>query len=134
MIAPVLSAFLLLSELAYDPEVRKAMWQLMEETRYGFEENEEAMFIVRGPDGRLSFVRWTSLGVPLKARWTGAVPPGTIAIVHTHPNSRPRPSEVDAATARRLGLPVYVLTHARITRTLGGDSATLVRGDWRPRT
>ena len=134
MIAPVLSAFLLLSELAYDPEVRKAMWRLMEETHYGFGETEEAMFIVRAEDGRLSFVRWTSLGQPLKARWTGAIPPGTIAIAHTHPNSRPRPSEVDAATARRLGLPVYVITQSRITRTLGGDSATVVRGEWRPRT
>ena len=132
MFGPLLSAFLLLSELAYDPEVRSAMWRLLEDTRYGFAETEEAMFIVREGDGRLSFIRWTSLGIPHQARWVGAVPKGAVAIAHTHPNWRWRPSHVDERTARSSGLSVYVVTRDRIVRTNGGQATTVVRGEWQP--
>ena len=130
MFAPLLSALLLLAEPAYDPAVRAAMWTLMEDTRYGFAVTEEAMFIVRERDGRLSFIRWSSLGEPHQALWTGIVPAGAVAIAHTHPNTRPRPSAVDENTARRSGLLVYVVTRDRIMRTDGGAAKTVVRGSW----
>jgi proteasome lid subunit RPN8/RPN11 len=119
-------------DLAHDPVVRKALWQLMEESRYGFSETEEAMFIVRGRDGRFSFVRWTSLHLPHHARWTAAVPRGVVAIAHTHPNWKPNPSAIDVRTATRTNLAVYVVTRTRITKASAVDVRTIVRGEWRP--
>ena len=119
-------------DLAHDPAVRTALWQLMEETRYGFSESEEAMFIVRGTDGQISFVRWTSLRLPHHARWTVAIPRGVVAIAHTHPNWQPNPSATDVRTATRTNLVVYVVTRTRITKASAADVRTVVRGEWRP--
>jgi hypothetical protein len=132
MIAPVITAFLLLGELAYQHDVRAAMWQLMQETRYGFAETEEALFVVRDADGHLSFVRWGSLGLPHQSRWTRSIPRGAVAIAHTHPNWLPEPSRTDVRTARASGLAVYVVTRTRITRTDGAEAITVVKGEWAP--
>ena len=120
------------NELAHDPAVRAAMWQLMQDTRYGFAETEEAVFIVRERDGRLSFVRWSSTQVPHQARWEGPWPRGVVAIAHTHPNWLAQPSELDRHVARRSNVPVYVVTRTRIVKTSGGETQMVVKGDWRP--
>ena len=117
-------------ELAHDPIVRDALRKLLEDAHYGFAETEEAMFIVRGEDGRLSFVRWESLRVRHHAQWNGPLPPGIVAIVHTHPNSMPRPSLTDVRTAQRSNVPVYVLTRTRIAKTIGGETSVVTKGEW----
>jgi proteasome lid subunit RPN8/RPN11 len=136
MYAQVVTTLLYLStmqgELAHDPAVRTALWHLMEETHYGFAETEEALFIVRGRDGRLSFVPWTSAQLPHQSRWTGARPPGAVAIAHTHPNWLPQPSRIDVRTATRNKLAVYVVTRTRIVKTSGGETEDVVKGDWKP--
>lgn len=132
MIAPLMSALLLFAEIAHLPDTRKAMWDLVAASRYGHARTEEAMFIVREADGRLSYVRWESRGTPYQARWNGGVPEGAVAIAHTHPYGRPHPSRADSETARKLGLPVYVLTRDRITRTDGDRAVTVVTGQWEP--
>ena len=119
-------------ELAHDERVRRFCWELMQQTRYGFSETEEAAFVVVERTGRLSFVRWSSAEVPHQARWRGAFPKGTVAIVHTHPNWIPKPSDIDARTARRSKVPVYVVTRHRITKTTGDEPAIVVKGDWNP--
>jgi len=119
-------------DLAADPSVRAGFWKLVAESRYGFARTEEAMFIVRGPGGAVTFVRWPGSGLHHQARWIGRFPPGTIAIVHTHPNWVPEPSAIDTRLAARIGIPVYVVTRTRISRTAGGVNETLVARDWRP--
>ena len=127
-----MSALLLFTEIAHEPDTRKAMWDLVAASRYGHARTEEAMFIVRDAEGRLSFVRWDSLGAPYAARWKGGVPEGAVAIAHTHPHGRPHPSRADNETARKIGLPVYVLTRDRIVRTDGDRTVTVVHGHWAP--
>ncbi|HEX6097841.1 MAG TPA: hypothetical protein VF432_16060 [Thermoanaerobaculia bacterium] len=119
------------NEPVYDPAVRAALWQLMGETRYGFAETEEALFIVR-EGGRLSFVRWPSVKLPHHARWEGAWPRGVVAIAHTHPNWLPQPSQLDVRTSLGRNVPVYVVTRTRIVKTRGGATQAVFEGDWRP--
>jgi hypothetical protein len=118
------------SDLALDPNVRSAFVAMMKDTRYGFSHMEEAGFVVQQPDGELGFVRWPSSGVPDTAFWIGDFPRGTIAIAHTHPNMMPLPSNLDAATARRTRMPVYVITPNAIVKTRGASPEVVVRGDW----
>jgi hypothetical protein len=106
---------------------------MVAEARYGFSETEEAAFVIRDAEGLISFVRWPPAGVKQQARWPGAFPAGTIAIVHTHPNRIPNPSALDERAARRKGIPIYVLTRTKITRTTGGGVEVVVDGDWSPR-
>jgi proteasome lid subunit RPN8/RPN11 len=80
----------------------------------------------------VDFVRWPSSDQHHRAVWRGAFPRGTIAIVHTHPNWIPEPSPIDARTARRKRVPVYVVTRLQIQKTNGQDMITVTRGDWRP--
>jgi hypothetical protein len=79
--------------------------------RTGAEEDfEQAAFIVRQPDGDLASVYWPSEHAFRSATWTGPVPPGAIAIIHTHPLRMPLPSQNDRAEATRTGLTIYVVT------------------------
>ena len=134
MVAHCVAALLYLSvihsELAHDPTVRGALWKLLEDAHYGHAEMEQAMFIVRGADGVLSFVRWHPTGASHLAQWNAPVPPGTIAIAHTHPNSLPRPSTNDIRTAVASKLPIYVVTRTRITKTSDGETNVIVKGEW----
>ena len=137
MVAHSVAALLYLSivtvvhaELAHDPTVRHALWKLLQDAHYGFAQTEEAMFIVRGADGTISFVRWDPMGVPRHAQWNAPLPLGVVAIVHTHPNSMPRPSTTDILTAQRSELPVYVVTRTKIMNTSGGETNVVLRGDW----
>ena len=125
------AALLLLdADLAFDPDVRSAFLAMMKDTRYGFSHMEEAGFVIRRSTGELDFERWPSTGVPDTAFWIGEFPRGTIAIAHTHPNTMPLPSNLDAATARKTHIPVYVVTPRAIVKTRGASPEVVVRGDW----
>ena len=127
----LLALFPMFDELAHVPDVRDAFWRLMVDARYGFAETEEAMFIVRDRDGRLSFVRWSSLHMPHQARWTARLPRGVVAIAHTHPNWMPEPSRTDIGTAISTKLAVYVITRTRVMKTSGGATREVLR-NWKP--
>src|SRR5258708_6123940 len=71
---------------------------------------EQAAFIIRHQDGGLSTIDWPSGHLFRKASWSGPVPPGTIAIIHTHPLRMPRPSQIDMVEATRTGLTIYAVT------------------------
>jgi len=134
MVAHALAALLFFgvidAELAHDPLVRSEWWKLLKDAHYGHVQTEEAMFVVRAPDGQLSFVRWTSSHLPRHAHWNAPLPWGVIAIVHTHPNWMPRPSLNDIRTAVRSNLPVYVVTRTRITKTAHGETNLMWKGEW----
>ena len=116
------------SDLVREPQVQTLMRELLSGARSGFEHREEAAFIVRSASGNFYSIEWPSDGQLDSARWSGAFPEGTVAIAHTHPTHLPDPSTIDITVARNVHVPVYVVTHARITRTDGGEP--VVVGEW----
>ena len=90
-------------------------WALLKDAGWGISRFEQAAFAVRERDGRIDFVRWpASRRHDFRADYRGSMPPNAFAIVHTHPNGYPDPSIHDVAVARRLGIPVYVVTRIRV--------------------
>jgi proteasome lid subunit RPN8/RPN11 len=73
-------------------------------------EQEVAAFVVRDADGSISTVMWPHTANRRSEHYDGTIPVGTVAIAHTHPLFAERPSRGDIEQARRIGLPVYVIT------------------------
>ena len=93
-------------------------------------ESERAAFLVRRADGGLTTIPWHA-GENAKASYTGRIPARCIAIIHTHPPAAPRPSAHDLAEARRLGLPIVVITSEVITvATPKGTAEQLFEAGW----
>jgi hypothetical protein len=91
--------------------VRAGLERLLERAQYGLAAFESAAWIVRDESGGVRLRTWDFSGAVQTAAWKGPAPSGALAIVHTHPRwTDARPSARDAALARRLGLPVYVLS------------------------
>lgn len=82
--------------------------ELLAESGYGQREYEKAAFLIRERDGTLTLEPWPNGGYR-HATFRGAIPPRTIAILHTHPAGEPQPSVRDRAEAKRLGIPVVVI-------------------------
>ena len=106
-------------------------WQLLQLASYGHSTFERAAFVIRDPDGAQRFVAWPFRHQSHKATYAGTVPPGTVAIIHTHPNGAPFPSEGDKELASRTGLTIYIVTRTMITRTEGRGLTVVVTGDWK---
>jgi len=121
------------ADIVSDDEFVRQSWSLLAEAKFGQSDGEHAAFIVRERDGRLRFEAWPFDGRWRQAEFHGRIPSSAIAIIHTHPNSRPAPSADDAATALRVGMPIYVLTRTLISRTDGTRTEILRSGDWQPR-
>ena len=120
-----------LSEIAAEPGVRAMFRQMLRQTRYGFSREEAAAFVVRDAEGHLASVEWPGAdGIPDCARWYGRFPDGVIAIVHTHPNWLREPSTIDARTAQVTGVPVYVITSDRVSKTTGRRSQVVLDHGW----
>jgi hypothetical protein len=107
-------------------------WELLRDARWGTGRFEQAAFAVVDNDHRIRFIRWRVRGTETRAHYVGPVPPNAIAIVHTHPNRLPEPSRDDGAVAKRLGMPVYVVTRLSISFTTGGETQVAALGDWNP--
>jgi hypothetical protein len=107
-------------------------WALLADAGYGSRREERAAFVIRKDDGSLAFVRWPFESASHRASFSGAAPRGLVAVVHTHPPNSPLPSPGDAGVARRLGVPVYVLTRTLVTRTTGLRTEHVWSGDWNP--
>jgi proteasome lid subunit RPN8/RPN11 len=115
-----------------DSDFFRNAWRLLEDAQWGATPFEQAAFAVNGPDGRTEFVRWPASNSMFRAIFRGSVPPGTFAIVHTHPNSKPEPSGDDTTTSQRFGIPVYVVTRGRIVVAAGRKISMVTSGDWNP--
>jgi len=118
-------------ELARDPVIAEGLWDMFRRAQYGFSHLEQAAFVVVDPDGTLSLVPWPMTAIDDESHWKGPLPPNAIAIVHTHPNTSPRPSRIDARTAIETGLAVYVVTRNMIQKTSHGITEVVVTGPWR---
>jgi hypothetical protein len=98
---------------------------LLARASFGHGELERSAFLLRAEGNESVCLLWPSNGLRFRAIWIGEVPPGTIAIAHTHPPQSPDPSPTDHAVADRLGIPVLVLTVNRISAAMPGSSVPL---------
>ena len=105
---------------------------LLAEGGYGRFDRERAAFLIREDDGTLTLEPWPNGGFR-HATFRGTIPARTIAILHTHPASAPQPSARDHAEARRLGVPVVVITPASVIAASAGRTRVLVSGTSRVR-
>ena len=124
-----MQAFVLLGVLLFSDLTRPqaTFWyaSLLAESGYGRLPRERAAFLIREADGSLTLEHWGH-GARRHATFRGAVPPGTIAILHTHPRGDARPSAQDRDEAARLRMPVVVITTRGVVAALpDGTEVTL---------
>lgn len=93
-----------------DPCVMNAFAELLKRGEGILGRLEAAAFLVRDDDGSSRMIMWPQTEFSRKETFRGVIPPGTVAIVHTHPPTMERPSRGDLAEAKRLGLPIYVVS------------------------
>jgi hypothetical protein len=118
------------SLLADDPGVQALLRDLLKKAGYGHRTTERAAFLVIDARGEYQCLLWPFHHGFAKERFRGRVPPFTIAVAHTHPNSVPLPSAQDEREAGRLGLPFLVVSLHDIytvTPEAGGQTSTRTR-------
>jgi hypothetical protein len=93
-----------------DPAVLACFAQLVREGEYGFRNFERAAFLISQADHSLQCIHWPSTHELKQARWSGPMPAGVVAVAHTHPLSSPNASPDDVHEARRIGMPIFILT------------------------
>jgi hypothetical protein len=111
-----------------DPLVRAYFVDILRQGGFGHWKTERAAFIVRDDNSHYRCVAWPSDGRLYRQEFHGRIPPGTVAIVHTHPSELPDASVGDRATAVRMSLPIFVLTPLNINViTIEGASIPIFR-------
>jgi hypothetical protein len=88
---------------------------------YGQVDWERAAFLRIAGNGRFTCDVWPAKLQFRSARWDGAIPDGTVALVHSHPRTLPDPSGVDVERAHQLGIPVIVVTPDSVVMVLPHD-------------
>ena len=116
-------------ELMDDPRVL-SFCRVLARNAIAVRDREHGAFVVRSAEGILYFVAWPPSGEKDVLRWHGRFPDGTIAILHTHAAWQPDASKVDRRTALGKRIPVYVITPFQISRTDGGPSEVVRKGEW----
>lgn len=95
--------------LLFDRDIVKGLNEAWQRASAGTTLLEAVVLIVRSADGSCNAI----LPAPTNEsrRFTFRWQPGTVAILHTHPNrSDPRPHAADVAIADRLRVPMFTLT------------------------
>jgi hypothetical protein len=115
-----------------DPQALAAMQQVAERGARMPDQQEVAAFIVRAEDGTLSCVMWPHTANRRSEHYRGDVPAGTVAIAHTHPIFAEHPSRGDVEQAKRIGLPIYVITRwsLYVVDADGTVTPLIVHRDW----
>jgi len=95
---------------------------------YTTNDMEVAAFVIRNSDGELACLPWPHTASVRAAHYQGAIPPGTVAVAHTHPRQFERPSSGDIEQAKRIGLPIYVISrwYLYVIDPSSGASITLI--------
>ncbi|HEY0142306.1 MAG TPA: Mov34/MPN/PAD-1 family protein [Thermoanaerobaculia bacterium] len=96
------------------PDAQRCFAQLLELSGHGRRNDERAAFLTWEGSGRVGCVVWPATNQHRRASYRGKWPENTAAIAHTHPRSQPEPSVQDRAEARRIGIPIFVVTPERI--------------------
>ena len=105
---PITDAFL------NDAVIRGYFADVVRQGGYGHWKTESAAFVVRDEGGQYRCVAWPLDGHLQRQEFLGAIPDGTVAIIHTHPSELPLGSTGDARTAIKLSVPIFVLTPLNI--------------------
>ena len=92
------------------PSVIVCFAHLVSGALYGFGTFEKAAFLVLQTDHSVRCVDWPSTHEFKQAQWSGPMPAGVVAVAHTHPSSSPDASPDDIKLARRIRMPIFVLT------------------------
>lgn len=124
------------AELVAEPNVAACFAQLLRLGGYGKRPQERAAFLILHANHRFSCVIWPPTFGYRNERWSGPIPDGTVAIVHTHPEREPQPSSFDVAEAERIGVPILVLTNGSVTVAYPSSNkrvATLAGRAWTKR-
>jgi hypothetical protein len=124
--ALVIFATLLFGDLTH-PQAAYWYQSLLAESGYGYLPSERAAFLIRESDGSLTLAPWPP-GGRRHAEFRGRMPAGTIAILHTHPRGESRPSRHDRKEARRLDMPVVVITTQRVVAAMPDGREVSVSG------
>jgi len=97
-------------------DVQTCMQRVLKDGGYGFLRIEAAAFLIEKDDAYEC--RMWSRSVSFHSQeWRGAIPEGAVAIIHSHPKDLPDPSSNDQRLAKRLRMPVFVVTPRHVTRT-----------------
>jgi hypothetical protein len=121
MFAALLIVMTLISDpIARDASASQCFEKILKDSGYGFRSDERAAFLVLRDDGAYDCVSWPSTNRIKSASWSGSIPERAVAIAHTHPRREPMPSAHDNAEAKRLGMPIYVVTPGEVWRTGSG--------------
>jgi hypothetical protein len=111
--------------------------QLLALGGYGQRPDERAAFLVlREPDSlTFSCALWPARHTFRQEQWSGTIPQGAVAILHTHPEVSPDPSSHDVSEAHRIGIPILAITPGAIEMVEPRDGRIIVllreRGWWR---
>lgn len=118
--------------LELSPETERIFADVLVHSMTGMRDRELAAFVVEEErDGTLGCILWPGHAGVRSESFSGVVPAGTVAIVHSHPDgTSARPSRGDVAVARRLVLPFIVVTRTEIwiAGARGGAPVNLARG------
>jgi hypothetical protein len=96
-------------------------------------QTEIAAFLVRDAGGAISSVPWPQSGRFRSESYRGVIPAGTVALAHTHPwQADQRPSQGDVEQAKKIGLPIYVVTrwNLYVVDAAGNVIELFARTDW----
>jgi hypothetical protein len=96
-------------------DVRDCFEQVLKAGGYGHLPLEGAAFLVVHGD-TFECRLWPRSVVFHSDSWSGSMPEDTAAIIHSHPADLPKPSLRDALVAKKLGIPVFVVTPRGVTR------------------
>jgi hypothetical protein len=118
-------------QLASDPSVRAYLADLLRLAGNGYRLTERAAFLVAADDGGYRCLLWPYHTAIQGEVFRGKIPSRTIAVLHTHPNSMPRPSTGDRFESRRVGLP-FIVVSARHIYAIGltGEVAAVAENRW----
>lgn len=122
--SPVL-AYPLSPAILENRNVSDGFASLVARSGYGRSAYESAAFLVMDDANNWRLVPWPATNLFHAQRWKGAVPRGTVAIVHTHPAHLPDASRHDMDEARRTGIPIFVLTPGTVVLVGGRDGQQL---------
>lgn len=112
------------------PEAFEHYRRLLLSAKWGLHGEERAAFLIADAEGRLDARRWPS-ATYYRASYRGAIPRGTVAIIHTHPLNEHEPSAHDLVEAGRVGLPIVVITPKAVTVAYPDGTVAFVVTDGR---
>lgn len=116
MLALVLASILIVptEAIRQSPDAQQCFAKLLELGGHGRRSDERAAFLTWEGEGRIGCVVWPRTNQHRMATFQGKWPENTVAVAHTHPRSRPEPSVQDREEARRIGIPIFVVTPERV--------------------